>query len=147
MRTRVDGEALHRVRSARGLTQSQLARILDVAGGDRVSEWERGVRGPAVRLIPAVAAALGVSPLEFLAMPNGVDLKALRLVSGKTLAEVAAQIHVSTATYLRWESGRQQAPKDPGVRRTLARALGVRRTQLEAALAATILDSHPPGDI
>lgn len=147
MPTRVDADALHRARSARGLTQSQLARILDVAGGDRVSEWERGVEGPAVRLIPAVAAALGVSPLEFLAMPNGVDLKALRLVAGKTLAEVAGQIHVSTATYLRWESGRQQAPKDPGVRRSLARALGVRRPQLEAALDATTFDPPSPGDI
>lgn len=147
MPTRVDGDALHRARSARGLTQSQLARILDVAGGERVSEWERGVRGPAVRLIPAVAAALGVSPLELFAMPNGVDLKALRLVSGKTLAEVAAQIHVSRATYLRWESGRQRAPKDPGVRRSLARVLRVRRPQLEAALDATTFNSPSSSDL
>jgi len=114
-----------------------------VAGGERVSEWERGVRGPAVRLIPAVAAALGVSALEFLAMPNGVDLKALRLVSGKTSTEIASQIHVSTATYLRWESGRQRAPKEPRVRRSLARALGVRLSQLEAAFEATTRDSDP----
>ncbi len=114
-----------------------------MAGGERVSEWERGVRGPAVRLIPAVAAALGVSALEFLAMPNGVDLKALRLVSGKTSTEIASQIHVSTATYLRWESGRQRAPKEPRVRRSLARALGVRLSQLEAAFEATTRDSDP----
>jgi len=143
VQTRVDAGALHQARTARGLTQSQLARILDVAGGERVSEWERGVRGPAVRLIPAVAAALGVSALEFLAMPNGVDLKALRLVSGKTSTEIASQIHVSTATYLRWESGRQRAPKEPRVRRSLARALGVRLSQLEAAFEATTRDSDP----
>lgn len=140
MRTRVDGQALHRARSARGLTQSQLARIIDVSGGERVSEWERGVRTPAVRLIPAVAAALGVTPLEFLAMPNGVDLKALRFASGKTSAEIAAQIHVSSATYLRWESGRQQPPKDPATRRSLARALSVRPSQLEAAFETTTRD-------
>jgi len=144
--TRVDGEALRRARSVRGLTQGQLARLVDVAGGERVSEWERGVRGPAVRLIPAVAAALGVSPLEFLAMPNGVDLKALRLVSGKTLRQVADRLHVSTATYLRWESGRQRAPIDRALRRSLARALGVRLTQLEAAVEATTLDSSPSGE-
>ncbi len=143
MPTRIDGDALHRARSARGLTQSQLARIIDVSGGERVSEWERGVRTPAVRLIPAVAAALGVTPLEFLSMPNGVDLRALRLASGKTSAEIAAQIHVSSATYLRWESGKQQAPKDPAVRRSLARALGVRPPQLEAAFEATTRDSRP----
>ena len=92
---------MHRARSARGLTQNQLARIIDVSGGERVSEWERGVRSPAARLIPAVAAALGVDPLDFMAMPNGVDLKALRLASGQTSTEVAAHIHVSSATYLR----------------------------------------------
>ncbi len=137
MPTRVDGDALFRARSARGLTQSQLARMVDIAGGERVSQWERGVRGPAVRLIPAVATALGVSPLELLAMPNGVDLRALRLASGQTSSEVAEQLHVSTATYLRWESGRQGPPKDPAVRRSLSRALGVRVSELEVALSGT----------
>jgi len=79
-------------------------------------------------------------------MPNGVDLRALRLASGKTSAEIAAQIHVSSATYLRWESGKQQAPKDPAVRRSLARALGVRRPQLEAAFEATTRDASPASD-
>ena len=134
---------MFRARSARGLTQGQLARMVDVAGGERVSQWERGVRGPAVRLIPAVAAALGVSPLEFLAMPNGVDLRALRLASGNTSSEVAVQLHVSTATYLRWESGRQRAPRDPAVLRSLSRALGVRSAQLEAAFKATTGDPSP----
>ncbi len=109
--TRVGGDALHRARSARGLTQSQLARIIDVSGGERVSECERGVRAPAVRLIPAVAAALGVTHLEFLALPNGVDLKALRLASGKTSTEIAQQTQVSSATYLRW--GVRQIAGDP----------------------------------
>jgi len=117
--TRVGGDALHRARSARGLTQSQLAQIIDVSGGERVSEWERGIRTPAVRLIPAVAAALGVTPLEFCPMPNGVDLKALRLASGKTSTEIAQQTQVSSATYLRWESGRSRASPDPAVRRSL----------------------------
>ena len=131
---------MHRARSARGLTQNQLARIIDVSGGERVSEWERGVRSPAVRLIPAVAAALGVAPLDFFAMPNGVDLRALRLASGQTSTEVAAQIHVSPATYLRWESGRHQATRDPAVQRSLARALGVRLAQLQAALDTVTRD-------
>ena len=95
MPTRVGGDA-HRARSARGLPQSQLAQIIDVSGGERVSECERGVRTPAVRLIPAVAAALGVTALEFCAMPNGVDLKALRLASGKTSTEIAEQTQVSS---------------------------------------------------
>jgi len=141
--TRVGGDALHRARSARGLTQSQLARIIDVSGGERVSECERGVRAPAVRLIPAVAAALGATALEFLALPNGVDLKALRLASGKTWAEIAQQNYVSSGTYLRWESGRSRATPDPAVRRSLAKALGIRLPGLEAALEATTRDSSP----
>lgn len=146
MPTRVDSAALHRARAARGLTQSQLARIIDVSGGERISEWERGVRTPAVRLIPAVAAALGVTPLEFLAMPNGVDLKALRLASGRTAAEIAAQIHVSSATYLRWESGRQRTTRDAAARRSLAKALGTRLPELEAAIEATARDSSSASD-
>jgi len=59
VQTRVDGHALQRARSARGLTQGQLARVIDVSGGERVSEWERGVKAPAVRIIPELAAALG----------------------------------------------------------------------------------------
>jgi len=141
--TRVGADALHRARSARGLTQSQLARIIDVSGGERVSEWERGVRTPAVRLIPAVAAALGVTALEFFALPNGVDLKALRLASGKTSTEIAEQTQVSSATYLRWESGRSRATRDAAVRRSLAKALGIRLPGLEAALEATTRDSSP----
>ncbi len=96
---------LHRARSVRGLTQSQLVGIIDVSGGKRVSEWERGVRTPP-SVIPAVAAPLRVPLLEFLALPNGVDLKALRLASRKTSTEIAQQTQVSSATCLRWEIGR-----------------------------------------
>jgi len=46
-----------------------------------------------------VTAALGVTPLEFLALPNGVDLKAFRLASGKASTEIAQQTQVSSATY------------------------------------------------
>ena len=145
MPTRVGGDALHRARSARGLTHSQLAQIIDVSGGERVSECERGVRTPAVRLIPAVAAALGVTPLEFLALPNGVDLKALRLASGMTSTEIAEQTQVSSATYLRWESGRSRATRDPAVRRRLAKALGVRRPPLPGGGRGALSDGALAG--
>lgn len=67
-------------------------------------------------------------------MPNGVDLRALRLASGKTSTEIAEQTQVSSATYLRWESGRSRATTDAAVRRRLAQALGIRWAQLEATL-------------
>lgn len=137
MPTGVDADALQKARTNRGLTQSQVARTLDLSGGERVSEWERGVRSPAVRLIPQLAAVLGVTPLEFLALPNGVDLRALRLVVGRTATEVAAEVHVSPATYLRWESGRLPVGEGPGQRTRLARALRVSRAELEAAAEVT----------
>ncbi len=76
-------------------------------------------------------------------MPNGVNLKALRLASGKTSTEIAEQTQVSSATYLRWESGRSRATPDPAVRRSLAKALGTRLPGLAAALEATTRDSSP----
>ena len=81
--------------------------------------------------------------MEFCAMPNGVDLKALRLASGKTSTEIAQQTQVSSATYLRWESGRSRATPDPAVRRRLAKALSIRLPGLETALEATTRDSSP----
>ncbi len=137
MPTGVDADALQKARTNRGLTQSQVARTLDLSGGERVSEWERGVRSPAVRLIPRLAVVLGVTPLAFLAMPYGVDLRALRLAVGRTATEVAAEVHVSPATYLRWESGRLPVGEGPGQRPRLARALRVSRAELEAAAEAT----------
>lgn len=43
VQTRVDVHALVRARSASGLTESQLARVIDVSGGERVSEWGAGL--------------------------------------------------------------------------------------------------------
>jgi len=101
------------------------------------------VRSPAVRLIPQLAAVLGVTPLEFLALPNGVDLRALRLAVGRTSTEVAAEVHVSPATYLRWESGRLAVGEGQGQRMRLARALQVPLAELEAAAETT---RHLPRD-
>ena len=136
MRTGVDGEALHRARFAMGLTQHQLARIVDVAGGERISGWERGENEPRARVIPQLAQALGVDPLELLSLPNGVDLRALRLVTGRTAPELARALNVSLHTYLRWEAG-QRLSLPVGDRRILAalsRELGAPAPQILEAL-------------
>lgn len=133
MRTRVSGVAVRRARSGRGLTQQQLARIVDIAGGDRVSGWERESTEPRARIIPDLARALGVQPLELLALPNGVDLRALRLVAGRTAPELAQAVHVSVHTYLRWEAG-QRLPGDARTLDTLSGQLGVPVERVVAAL-------------
>ena len=134
VRTRVDGTALRRARLARGLTQHQLARLIDVAGGERIALWERGISEPRARLVPLLASALGVEPLELLEMPNGTDLKALRLASGLTAPEVAAAAHVSLPTYLHWESGRRLPVADQRMLGALGRQLRVARRPLVSAL-------------
>lgn len=134
VRTGVDGEALHRARSAQGLTQHQLARIVDVAGGERVSGWERGANEPRARIIPELAAALGVDPLDLLDLPNGVDLRALRLVVGRTAPELARAVHVSVHTYLRWEAGLRLPTGQEQILAALCRELGVTKPRLLEAL-------------
>ena len=121
-------------RSARGVTQHQLARIVDVAGGERVSCWERGVSEPRARIIPVLARALGVDPLELLSLPNGVDLRALRLVAGRTAPELAQAVHVSVHSYLRWECGQRLPLGDERILAGLGRELGVATTRVVEAM-------------
>ena len=119
-----------------GLTQHQLARIVDVAGGERISGWERGENEPRARVIPGLAQALGVDPLELLSLPNGVDLRALRLVAGRTAPELARALNVSLHSYLRWEAG-QRLSLPVGDRRileALSRELGAPAPQILEAL-------------
>ena len=121
MRTGVDGVAVLRARSEKKLSQHQLARIVDVAGGERVSGWERGVGQPRARIIPG----LDVDPLELLFLPNGVDLRALRLAAGRTAPELAQAVHVSVHSYLRWESGQRLPLQDDRMLGNLSGQLGV----------------------
>lgn len=134
MRARVDGAALRRARVAKGLTQADVARAVHVAGGERVSAWEREAGFPDVRLVPVLAALLGVDPLSLLALPEGeVDLRGLRWSAGLTAEEVASRLHVSRNTFLRWESGARTMPRDEPLVETLAQVLN---TSPEVVLGA-----------
>lgn len=137
VRTRVSGAAVRRARSRRGLTQHQLARIVEIAGGDRVSGWERESTQPRARIIPDLARALGVDPLELLSLPNGVDLRALRLVAGRTAPELALAVNVSVHTYLRWEAGQRLPLGDTRTLASLSRQLGVPVERIAKALEAS----------
>lgn len=55
-----------RLRKEKGLTQGELG-LLVGADNTMVSHWERGESAPAMRRLPMVAAALGVSVDELLA--------------------------------------------------------------------------------
>jgi len=59
------GENVRRERLARGLTQQELAGRLEMERS-YLSELERGRRNPTVRVLGALAQALGVEPWELL---------------------------------------------------------------------------------
>ncbi len=128
--TRLDGEALRRARSNTGLTHHQLARKVRLGPGERILKLEQGATEPNPRLIVKLADALAVEPLQLLLLPNGVDLQALRLIAGRSAADLASSVHVSLRSYRQWESGQGLPPGDGRVLAALARELHVPTEQI-----------------
>ena len=122
---RLDSQALRRARVAAGLTQHQLARLVGVAGGERVSRWELGTSSPRPQLVLHLAGVLGVDLNELYAHPREVDLRSLRVAAGMSMDELASRIHASKTTISRWESGDVVRPLSVRVLALLAEALGV----------------------
>jgi transcriptional regulator with XRE-family HTH domain len=133
----VDPRALRAARERAGLTQHQLARLIGVAGGERVSRWERGTSEPRPAILVRLAKVLGVEALDLLDVDVGADLRALRFAAGLSPAEVAANAHLSERTYVRWESGRWTRLPDDAQIDALASVLRASRTTLRAALELT----------
>ena len=65
------GERIRRFRLERGLTQPQLAERVGVKK-NAVSNWEAGRSRPDIDSVPALCAALGVSPADFFAEGEGL---------------------------------------------------------------------------
>jgi transcriptional regulator with XRE-family HTH domain len=130
----VDPAALRAARERAGLTQHQLARLVGVAGGERVSRWELGTSEPRPDLLVRLAKALRIRSLDLLKVEAGVDLRALRFAAGLSVDEVADAALVSKRTYMRWETGRWK--RRPGRTQTdrLASALRVRQALVLEAL-------------
>ena len=59
------GENIREYRSAEGLTQKQLGRMLG-ASAQSVCKWERGVCYPDITLLPAIAEQIGCTVDELL---------------------------------------------------------------------------------
>jgi len=103
---RLDVAALRTARVRAGLTQHELARLVGVAGGERVSRWELGTSSPRPEILRRIAAALDFSLADlFVAGAELADLRGLRVAAGLSMEELATRVHVSKATLSRWESG------------------------------------------
>lgn len=133
----VNPAALRAARERAGLTQHQLARLVGVAGGERVSRWELGTSEPRPEILARLAKVLDVTALDLLDVAEGADLRALRFAAGLSPSDVAATAHLSERTYVRWESGRWTRLPDPVQVGALAAALKVSKPMLLDALERT----------
>ena len=65
MATKTMGEKISALRKEKGMTQRQLAELMNVTD-KAVSKWERDLSCPDIHSIPALAQALGVTAEELL---------------------------------------------------------------------------------
>lgn len=136
--TRFDGEALLRARDAKGLSRRQLAKTVRARPGEHtIAQFEQCAKEPNPRMIVALAAALAVDPLQLLHLPNGLDLRALRLTAGRTEQQVAQSTHVAPRSYRKWESGRSLPSGNERIIEALAQEMSVSTAQIRAALKRT----------
>jgi transcriptional regulator with XRE-family HTH domain len=135
MASGVDPGALRAAREAAGLTQHQLARLVGVAGGERVSRWELGTSEPRPDILVRLARALDLAAVDLLDLVDGKpDLRALRLAAGLSAEDAAARAHVSKASYKRWEAGKWERLPSKQSLTGLARAMRVNTKVVAAAL-------------
>lgn len=133
----IDPQALRDARVKAGLTQHELARLIGVAGGERVSRWERGASAPRPDVLHRIAAVVNVSVGDLLVPGQGrPDLRRLRVLAGLSARQVADATHLSLPTYARWEAGSLSRMPPPATLEALAAILGVGRADVASALSA-----------
>lgn len=131
----INREALKAARERAGITQQELARLVGVAGGERVSMWELGTATPRVETLARLAGVLGLE-IQALLPPEDVpsDFRRLRLLAGLTTTTLARLSNISPTTIGRWDAGDllripSRADLDPA-----AKILNVTVDDLERAL-------------
>ena len=116
------------------LTQHELARLIDVAGGERISRWELGSSAPRPEILHRLAQVLNVPTADLLEPGGPADLRRLRTSAGLSARTLAARAHMSVPTYVRWESGRiKRIPVNQALK-PLAMALNVTVDDVESAI-------------
>jgi transcriptional regulator with XRE-family HTH domain len=139
--SRVDPLALRDARLRMGLTQHELARLIDVAGGERISRWELGSSAPRAELLHRLAEALNVGVADLLDAGGPADLRRLRTTAGLSARTVAARAHLSAPTYVRWESGRLRRLPARQALKILAKALNVTVEDVESGIATAMANT------
>lgn len=128
------GPRLAAARRAAGLTQGQLAASVGTRRAG-VSDWECGAARPHASQVPAVAAAVGLDALEFLAPdPSAVTLADLRQAAGLSVEELSMAAGVSMRRYKRLEDGAKQREPVDELLRVLAGLLAVPLVTVRVAI-------------
>lgn len=143
----IDPAALRRARTNKGLTQHELARLIGVAGGERVSRWELGTSEPRPDVLLRLAEVLDVEPADLLTPPtNGQDLRRLRTLAGLSARQLADQAHLSLASIQRWEAGRlQHLPSEPAMALVADAVKATPAAVADALNQARRFARNPPG--
>ena len=131
----LDGDALRSARERAGLSQNDLARVLGLASGGRISLWERGEARPrSPQLLHALAAALATPVAELLESPRGgPTLRWLRFAAGLSVEDLALAAHTSPSSVKRWEAEGLARPTERVVSALVA-ALGSSEEDVRHAL-------------
>ena len=120
----IDPLALREARERAGLTQHELARLIGVAGGERISRWELGTSQPRPDILMKLARTLDIATRRLIHLDGEVpDLKALRLQAGLTVPELVARTNLTAPTYYSWEQGRWTQLPGPATLETLGHVL------------------------
>jgi transcriptional regulator with XRE-family HTH domain len=125
-----------------GLTQHELARLIDVAGGERISRWELGSSAPRPEMVHRLAQVLNVGAAELLEAGGPADLRRLRTFAGLSARTLAVRAHMSVPTYVRWESGRTKRLPARAALKPLAKALNVTVEDVESAFATAMANAR-----
>lgn len=134
----VDPRALRDARVKAGLTQHELARLIGVAGGERVSRWERGASAPRPEVLSRIAVVVNVTSNELLTAASGeADLRRMRVVAGLSARAVARGAHMSLPTYARWEAGRIDRMPPTAALAAVAMVLNVSVEEVKTAVAVS----------
>lgn len=133
------GDVLAKAREAVGLSRRELAAAINAGDLGRVALWERGEARPQARVIPLIAAVVGVEPMALLAGDSAEpDLTRLRVAAGLSLKDMAAKTGLPIASYHRLERrGAPQAGADPAIVKAIADALDVAADRVAALLTST----------
>src|ERR1035437_4460519 len=129
-----------------GLTQHELARLIDVAGGERISRWELGSSAPRPEILQRLAQTLNVGVVDLLEAGGPADLRRLRTSSGLSARTVAARAHMSVPTYVRWESGRTKRIPVKQALTPLPKGLTVTVEEVESAIVTARGNASRPTD-